>query len=129
MSETGRRPYLVLFEIGAAALLLLLAFAVAAKGVVDMHRYPTRPVEAAAFVAPSGCVDRPAAVQVARACAAATYRLTGVSDLGLNTTRSDEQWYRVGDDALLLLCVDGGQTCVVRSRVSGKFVRPADQQA
>lgn len=131
MVEVTRRRSLVLFEIGAAALLLLLAFGVAAKGVLDMHRYPSQPEVAAAFEAPAGCdyAGTNPVAQVPVACVATAYRLTRLTDLGLGTARGDEHWYRVGDDALLLLCFDGGDACAVRGRVSGKFVRAAGDQA
>ncbi|KQM41205.1 hypothetical protein [Sphingomonas sp. Leaf10] len=131
MVEVTRRRSLVLFEIGAAALLLLLAFGVAAKGVLNMHRYPSQPVVAAAFEAPTGCAyagTKPVA-RVPAACVSPAYRLTKLTDLGLGTVKGDEHWYRVGDDALLLLCFDGGDACAVRGRVSGKFVRAQGDQA
>lgn len=131
MVEVARKRSLVLFEIGAAALLLLLAFGVVAKGVLEMHRYPGQPVVAAAFEAPAGCDyagSKPVA-QVPAACATAAYRLTKLADLGLGAAKGDEHWYRVGDDALLLLCFEGGDACAVRGRVSGKFVRAAGVQA
>ena len=130
MVEVARKRSLVLFEIGAAALLLMLAFGVAAKGVLDMHRYPSQPVVAAAFETPAGCdyAGSKPVVRISSACATAAYRLTRLTDLGLGAAKGDEHWYRVGDDALLLLCFDGGETCVVRGRVSGKFIRsPGDQ--
>lgn len=127
MVEVARRRSLVLFEIGASALLLVLAFGLAAKGVIAMHRYPNQPVEAAAFAMPRGCGyagDAPVG-RVAAACAVAAYRLTDLVEMGLGAAKGDEQWYRVGDDALLLSCADGDDACGVRGRVSGKFVRPS----
>lgn len=131
MVEVARKRSLVLFEIGAAALLLLLAFGGAAKGVLDMHRYPSQPVVAAAFQMPAGCdyVGRQTVVRVPVACVTPAYRLTQLTDLGLGGAKGDEYWYRVGDDALLLLCVDGGDACAVRGRVLGKFVRAQGDQA
>lgn len=130
MVEVARRRSLVLFEIGAAALLLLLAFGGAAKGVLDMHRYPGQPVVAAAFAMPAGCdyAGQKTVTRVPAACVTAAYRLTRLTDLGLGAATGDEHWYRVADDALLLLCFEGGETCVVRGHVPGKFVRaPGDQ--
>jgi len=131
MVEVARKRSLVLFEIGAAALLLLLAFGGAAKGVLEMHRYPSQPVVVDAFETPAGC-DYAGGKPVARvpvACVTAAYRLTRLTDLGLGAVKGDEHWYRVADDALLLLCFDGGETCVVRGQVLGKFVRPQGDQA
>lgn len=130
MVEVGRKRSLVLFEIGAAALLLLLAFGVAAKGVLEMHRYPGQPVVAAAFAAPPGCdyVGSKPVARVPATCLTATYRLSGLTDLGLSAPNDTGQWYRVGDDALLLRCVEGGVNCAVSGRVLGKFVRaPGDR--
>ncbi|KQN78491.1 hypothetical protein ASE91_13785 [Sphingomonas sp. Leaf62] len=131
MVEVTRKRSLVLFEVGAAALLLLLAFGLAAKGVLDIHHYPSQPVVAAAFATPAGCdyAGEKSTARVPAPCVTAAYRLAGLTDLGLHAGKGDEHWYRVGDDALLLLCVDGDATCLVRARVSGKFVRGAGDQA
>lgn len=131
MVEVARKRSLVLFEVGAAALLLLLAFGLAAKGVLDIHHYPSQPVVAAAFATPAGCdyAGEKSTSRVPAPCVAPAYRLTGLTDLGLDAGKGDEHWYRVGDDALLLLCVESDATCLVRARVSGKFVRGVGDQA
>ena len=82
-------------------------------------------IAAAPFVWPDGCprVQYLNGAAVPRACADKANEMARPQDSGLpgNGSRA-KQWYRVGNDALMLSCGWGRGACRVYSRAPNKFV-------
>jgi hypothetical protein len=124
MSSQARKAPAPRIGLAVIAALLLIAVGVAAAGIRDARRYPNLRVEAQPFDLPRGCTERdlPSAEWIPKRCAAPRYRLRNATELGLITTGRNTRWYRIADDAVLMVCARIGKYCEVRERIYGKFV-------
>jgi len=125
MSSQAPRASITRIELTVIAALLLTALGVAAVGIRDARRYPNMRVEAQPFEVPNGCpaADLPSNEWISKECAVDKYRLRNATELGLITTGRNTRWYRIGDDAVFMVCQRFGKYCEVRTRSHGKFVR------
>lgn len=125
MSSQARKASVTRIELTVIAALLLTALGVAAVGIRDARRYPNIRVEAQPFDLPHGCTEADLASDewIPKECAVDKYRLRNATELGLITTGRNTQWYRIGDDAVFMVCQRFGKYCEVRTRSHGKFVR------
>jgi hypothetical protein len=125
MSSKASRASITRIEVTVIATLLLMALGVAAVGIRNARQYPNIRVEAQPFELPSGCpaADLPSNEWILKECAVDKYRLRNATELGLITTGRNTRWYRIGDDAVFMVCQRFGKYCEVRARSHGKFVR------
>ena len=121
----NRAPNTTRIELTVMAVLLLTALGVAALGIRDAQRYPNIRVEAQPFQLPDGCPasDLSSDEWISKECVVDKYRLRNATKLGLQTTGRNTRWYRIGDDAVFMVCQRFGKYCEVRTRSLGKFVR------
>ncbi len=124
MSSKAPRASITRIEVTVIAALLLTALGTAAVGIRDARRYPNIRVEALPFELPKGCpaADLPSNEWILKECAVDRYRLRNATELGLITTGRNTRWYRIGDDAVFMVCQRFGRYCEVRARSHGKFV-------
>ena len=125
MSSQAPKACVTRIELTVITALLLTALGIAAVGIRDARRYSNIRVEAQPFELPLGCTeaDLPSTEWIPKECAVGKYRLRNATELGLITTGRNTRWYRIGDDAVLMVCQRFGRYCDVRTRSHGKFVR------
>lgn len=121
-----KQPRSVLVDRLAAAVVIVLAAFAATIGFRGMPQTDHRQIAARPFAWPEGCT--PAAYAdghpIARGCAVSSNAIIHPEKMGLtyNARSRGKQWFRVGNDALLIFCGFGNKYCSVYSSIRGKFV-------